>query len=340
MTYTIKDVAKEANVSIATVSRVINDKDKVKKETREKILRAIEKLNFMPDQAARTMIHKKTKTIGMIVPQLSNEYWGTMAEIVQSVLLEKGYTLIIGTSNSEQGSEFLALNTFLERRVDGLIIGAIYKSDAENYLGVFKDQGIPLISLYPLIPNIPTVCGDNLRSSMDAVEHLIQLGHTKIAYIGSASTGLERELGYRNALMLNNIAVDEKIIVSGRNNFVHYFSEYGYECARQLISEENDFSAIFCSNDLIAIGTIKAFEEHGIDVPKDKAVVGFDDISMARLYRPALTTVKQPLEEIVDAALELLLEQIDNPDKSFTQKKITLPMKLIVRESCGSQKKT
>ncbi|MDF2815109.1 MAG: LacI family transcriptional regulator [Paenibacillus sp.] len=330
---TIKDVAREANVSIATVSRVINGKDKVKKETREKIQRAIANLNYTPDQTARSMIVKKTRTIGMIVPLLTNEYWAALAEMIQSALLKRGYTLIIGTSHDEPYS---SLTAFLERRVDGLIIGGLFNLDeAEQALGMFREQGIPMVSFDSRVALVTSVNGDNLSSAMEATEHLIGLGHRCIAYIGSVSTSLERELGYRNAMLLNRIEVDEEIVISGRTASVHNFSQYGYQCVKQLMESGRAFTALFCSNDLIAIGAIKAFEEYGIEVPRDKAVVGFDDISLASLYRPALTTIKQPIEDMVEAVVDLIFEQIENPDKIFAHKKVTFPMKLIIRESSG-----
>ncbi|MDF2670211.1 MAG: LacI family transcriptional regulator [Paenibacillus sp.] len=334
MIHTIKDVAREANVSIATVSRVINGKDKVRKETREKIQRAIAKLNYTPDQAARSMIVKKTRIIGMIVPLLTNEYWAALAELIQSELLKRGYTLIIGTSNDEHNS---SLTAFLERRVDGLLIGGMLNfQDGERVLSMFREQGIPMVSFDSRSNQITSVNGDNMSSAMEATEHLIGLGHTRIAYIGSVSTSLERELGYRNALMLNQIGVDEELVISGRTTTVHNFSLYGYQCTKQLLDDKRPFTAVFCSNDLIAIGAIKAFEEYGMEVPRDKAVVGFDDISLASLYRPSLTTIQQPVEAMVEAAVELILEQIENLDKSFTPKKVTFPMKLIIRQSSGA----
>jgi LacI family transcriptional regulator len=341
MSYTIKDVAKEANVSIATVSRVINGKDKVKKETREKIQRAIAKLHYVPDQVARTMINKKTKTIGMFVPLLSNEYWAQLAEAIQRKLMVKGYTLIISTYNYEQESVHSYLNTFLERKVDGLIIASRLDVDVEQdekYLGLFVEQGIPLVS-FNTYKNITSVSGDSISSSMEAVEHLIRLGHRKIAFIGTVSCSIDRELGYRNAVMLNGLEIDESIIIGGRHEYVHYFSEYGYRCALQLLSDNKPFSAVFCANDLIAIGVIKAFEDKGILVPSDKAVIGFDDINIAHLYRPALTTIKQPIDDMAGAAIDILLEQIDKPEVPRIQKKITFPMELIIRESCGSKKR-
>ncbi|WP_427051262.1 LacI family DNA-binding transcriptional regulator [Paenibacillus sp. TC-CSREp1] len=341
MIKTIKDVAREANVSIATVSRVINGKDRVKKETKEKIQQAIEKLNYVPDQAARTMINKKTKTIGFVVPVLSNEYWAKLAELIQRKLLRKGYTLIVTTSYDERESENPCLSTLLERKVDGLLIGTMANDvQAENtkYLQMFIDQGIPTVSFSSLSLNVTTILGDALASSLKAVEHLIQLGHKRIAFIGSLSTGIDRELGYRNALMLNQITVDESLIISSRNDHVYHFTKYGYQCVQKLISDNTDFTGLFCSNDLIAIGAIKALEDFGISVPAEKSVVGFDDIDMAGLYRPALTTVKQPIEDMAATAVATLLEQIEHPNGSYVHKKISFPMELVVRQSCSSPK--
>ena len=332
---TIKDVAREANVSIATVSRVINGKDRVKKETREKIQQAIKKLNYIPDQAARSMINKKTRTIGMVVPVLSNEHWGKFAELIQRKLLNKGYTLIVTTSYNEREVDNPCLSTLLERKVEGLILTMDRDEENAKYLDDVIDQRIPIVSISSTNHyDMTTITGDYLTSSMEAVEHLVRLGHRQIAFIGSVSTGLERELGYRNALMLNQIDIDEDLIITSKGNHVHNFSQYGYECAQRLIRSKKPFSGLFCSNDLIAIGAIKAFEELGINVPGDKAVVGFDDIDLARLYRPALTTVKQPIEDMATTAVDVLLEQIENPNKNQVHKKISFPMKLIIRESC------
>jgi DNA-binding LacI/PurR family transcriptional regulator len=339
--YTIKDVAREADVSIATVSRVINGKDRVKKETREKIVRAIEKLKYVPDQAARTMISKKTKTIGLVVPLLSNEYWAQMAEMMQRRLIKQGYSLLISTFNFDDHNDLSFLDTFMERKVEGVIIGAWPKPFSESdqaCIGMLQSQNIALVSLAHVTNNVIFIGGDHLSSSMEAVGHLIRLGHHRIAYLGGAGVGFERELGYRNAFMLNRLQIDESLIVSERDHTLHYFSQYGYEQTCRLVTERAEFSALFCANDLIAIGAIKALEEHGLRVPEDIAVVGFDDITAAGYYRPALTTVKQPIEDMANAAADVLLEQIEHPDARSPQRKIMFPMQLVVRESCGSRR--
>ncbi|MFJ7978041.1 LacI family DNA-binding transcriptional regulator [Peribacillus sp. NPDC096379] len=336
MKVTIKDVAREANVSIATVSRVINGKDRVKKETRLKIEKAIKKLNFRPDQAARTMIMKETKTIGLMIPVLTNEYWAGLSEVIQDTLGEKGYTLIIGSDNMNPDKQEALFNVFQERKVDGIIVGSVLSDKTVKHVDDLKQEGTPIVSLYPFYSNVNCVTGDHVQGAMDAVQHLLQLGHRKIAYIGAASTSDYREMGYRNALMMSSIKMDESIIIK-TNDMVRKFSHYGYESINKLIESKGEFTAVFCANDLMAIGAIKALKEAGIKVPEDVAVVGFDDISMAGLYQPSLTTVQQPIKEMGKATVDMLLELILHKDEPIA-KKVTFPMKLIVRESCGAKK--
>jgi len=340
MKYTIKDVAKEANVSIATVSNVINGKSVVKKDTREKVMRAIEKLNYIPDQAARTMINRRTNTIGMVVPTLSNEFWGALAGNIQRQLMKKGYTLLILTTESDPMVGSVMLNTLRERNVDGVIIASLGlgRDNDIKYSQDLIEWGIPLVSFHPFDKRLTAVWGDYMASSMEVVDHLIGLGHSRIAYIGSFLSGIERELGYRNSLMLHKIPADERLIVSGQNESFELFSQYGYDCTRKLCLDGAEFSALFCSNDLIAIGAIKALEDLGMNVPADKAVVGFDDISMAALYRPSLTTVRQPIAEMAGSAVHILLERIERPDVPHFPRTVTLPMKLVIRQSCGASK--
>ncbi|PJN90627.1 LacI family DNA-binding transcriptional regulator [Bacillus sp. mrc49] len=335
MKVTIKDVAREANVSIATVSRVINGKDKVKKETKLKIEKVIEVLNFRPDQAARSMIMKETKTIGLIIPVLANEYWAALSEAIQEALWEKGYTLIMGSDNMNPDKQQAFFEVFVERKVDGIIMGHNLSTITEKHIEDLRKNGTPVVSLFPNSSNISCVTSDNLQGAMIAVQHLIKLGHKKIAYIGAASTSVERELGYKNTLMMSNIKIDESIIIKS-DELLRNFSQYGYNSAKRLIEGNNDFTAVFCANDLIAIGAIKAFYEAGLKIPENIAVVGIDNISMASLYQPSLTTVEQPIKEMGKTAVELLL-QLKGDNSQSTGKKITFPMKLIVRESCGAK---
>lgn len=334
MKVTIKEVAKEAGVSISTVSRVLNGKDKVKKATRLKVEKTIERLDYLPDHNARSMIMKSTKTIGLIVPVISNQYWALLSENIEEQLGIAGYTLMLFiTGEGEEGLEKEAsiLNAMLERNVDGVI----YASDKDHtHIKRFLDYGIPTVSFQTNIPGVTRVSGDDLRGGMEATGHLISLGHERIAFIGGAPKTIERELGFRNAHTINNLSVNETLVRQSANFTV----ECGFEAAKSLLASKDHFSAVFCANDLLAFGAIHAFEREGIYVPNDIAVVGYDDIEPASFFKPALTTVRQPIREMGIALAELLLESIKlNDDSKVTNKNVVFPTQLVVRESCGAK---
>jgi LacI family transcriptional regulator len=335
MKLTIKEVAQEAGVSIATVSRVLNGKDRVKKTTREKIEAAIGKLNFKPDQAARSMINNQTKMIGLLVPQLSNEFWGLLAEVIQEQLWNKGYSVLICATGTNPDKESMFLQSFIERRVDGVIYGAssafANKNNTESPLQLLKEQGIPVVAM-DQVTGYHCVVGDGIAGSLLAVEHLLQLGHTRIAYIGGWSVSTVRELGYRGALLEHNMVADEALIIRSTEDVVN-FSQYGYQAMKQLVDSGTAFTAAFCANDLVAIGAMRALKESGLKVPEQIAVVGYDDINIAALYDPALTTIHQPIEEMGTAAVKLLLELLQEGSELSMPRKIMLQSKLIIRES-------
>jgi LacI family transcriptional regulator len=334
---TIKEVALEAGVSIATVSRVLNDKDKVKSSTRERVKNAVRKMNFQPDLNARNMINKETKTIGMIVPDLSNEYWAQLFNVLQERFWNQKYTLIIGSTSHKFDKEAAFVTSFIERRVDGIIIGSSLSGpDNQSTYEMIKNYAIPAVSLDPKNREMNSVVGDHLQGATDAVLHLVNLGHQKIAYIGGPLIPDTRELGYRNAFMLNGLVVNEALIKRG--SYIYAF-QYGYQAVCELMEESQDFSAVFCFNDAVAFGVIKGLEQHGKRVPNDVAIVGYDDILMASAFKPTLTTVRQPIQEIGDALAGLLIESLGMDAETLLAtppKNISFNMQLIIRESCGS----
>ncbi len=210
---TIKEVAKEAGVSIATISRVLNGKDRVKLQTRQKIEEAIRRLDFQPDQTARSMIKKETKTIGLIVPQLSNEYWALLAEVMQEKLWDMGYSLIACSTQNNVEKEQAFLKTLLEKKVDGIIYGSTsFSAEDMSPLQALREREIPVVSMTQRIPGVNCVVGDHLQGAKDAVEHLISLGHQRIAYLGGPHVTHDRELGYLNAMFMHQLAVDDALI--------------------------------------------------------------------------------------------------------------------------------
>jgi LacI family transcriptional regulator len=341
MNNTIKEVAKEANVSIATVSRVLNGKDKVRRSTRLKIEEAIKKLNFQPNTAARTMVIKKTKTIGLIVPKLSNEYWALLSETIQEKLWIKGYSLVLCSTDARLDREENFLKMLMEKRVDGIIYGSAAYKQAERkedfsfkYIENVIKRTIPVVSLIPEVPGANYVIGDHLQGALDATKHLVRLGHRKIVHIGGIGVSQQREFGYRQALAEHGLEINEALII--RKNEDTF--QYGYESMEQLLKDKADFTAVFCGNDMIAFGVIKSLEDAGLNVPGDVAVAGYDDINMAPLHKPALTTVKQPIKEMAEVAVDLLMESIEaGSEVKRTPKKVVFQMNLIIRESCGAK---
>jgi LacI family transcriptional regulator len=343
MKTTIKEVALEAGVSIATVSRVLNGKDRVKSSTRKKVEQTIEKLNFFTDQNARNMIKKETRTIGMIIPHLSNEYWSQLFDVLQANFWLKGYTLFVGSTDLSLEKERAFIKSFIERRVDGIIFGSSLAQSINDKMTfeMIRKYGIPIVSLDPNMREMNCVLGDHLQGSTDAVHHLIQLGHRNIAFIGGPNFPDSRELGFRNAFMQNGLFVKESFI---RRTDSSPSFQCGYQEALKLFeAHKGEFSAIFCYNDATAFGVLKALEEKGMRVPQDIAIVGYDDVQMAGIFKPALTTVRQPIREVGEALANLLIESIETPPNDSmvrSPKSISFKMQLIVRESCGSGLKT
>ncbi|QGQ95214.1 LacI family transcriptional regulator [Paenibacillus psychroresistens] len=330
---TIKDVAKKAGVSISTVSRVINGMDRVSKSTTKKVQLAVETLNFYPDHVARAMINKKTQTIGLIVPQLSNEYWALMSEVIQNQLWLNGYTTLISSTDNETDKENAYLKMYIERRVDGIIYCAPsqHLSGDQQQMDMLKRSGVPIVTLDPSVVGISCVTGDHLLGSFNAVEHLIQLGHRNIAYIGGPVVSIEREFGYRKAMMMHRLNLNEALILTVNGQT----PKEGYRALQQLLASGEKFDALFCGNDMLAFGAIKALEEANIRVPEDVAVVGYDDIQSASLFKPTLTTVRQPISDIGKELIGLLLQCMDQEVGNRTPRKIVVPTELIVRESSG-----
>lgn len=329
---TIKDVAKEAGVSIATVSRVVNNKNRVSDSARNRVMKAIEKLGYTPDPIARTMIKKQTKSVGLLVPTLQNEYWAHLAEVIQNKLWEAGYTLMLCTARHKSIREQEQyLSSFIERKMDGIIVGALDIPDNESMgLSQVIKRGIPVVAFEKKIPGIHRVAGDDISGAFKAVEHLIKLGHRDVAYLGPCDMG-GRETGYRNAHLKNGIAINESLLAD-----TSFDVTSGYSSIISLLKSGNKFSAVFCANDLIAFGAIRALLDLGKSVPDDVAVVGYDDISKAEFFNPKLTTVAQPIEKIGEAIVELLMETIEKGNVS--PKNIIFDSELVIRESCGAKK--
>ncbi|MGI6284384.1 LacI family DNA-binding transcriptional regulator [Neomoorella humiferrea] len=305
---TIKDVAKHAGVSVTTVSRVLNNsRHPISPETRERVLAAIKELGFYPNAMARSLQLHETKTIGLILPDIANPYYPGIVRGVEDVAHEKGYTVILCNTDRSRERTKAYLRVLREKRVDGVIFtggGAVEDASREHF---FDHGQIATVVIGRHKADLPAVQVDNVQSAQEAVEHLIKLGHRRIATITGpavSTTARDRLEGYRRAMEAEGIAIESAWIVEGDFEF-----NSGYQAVGKLpLQGPEKITAIFAHNDLMAIGAIKALQEKGLKVPEDVAVVGFDNIPLASFITPALSTVAVPVYDLGVTAMRVLAE--------------------------------
>ncbi len=328
---TILDVARESGVSYSTVSRVLNDFDFVKETTRQKVLEAAERLGYVANIQARSLAGGKTQIIGLLVPGLDNGYITEIVSGIDQELVDSGYDMMLYTTHRFRGRESLYVKTIANGLADGLIL--IVPQDSRSYLEGLPTRDFPyvLVDQIDNTFNSTTVDATNWQGAYDATSYLIELGHRRIGFITGLpqlNSARERLDGYRAALRHHGIETDDDLIIEG-----DYMTKGGYAGAKRLLSLPTPPTAIFASNDLSAFGVLDAIYAAGLRIPEDISVVGFDDIPLASLAHPKLTTVRQPLVQIGRVAVRLLLERLANPD--IEARRVTLATELVVRDSCA-----
>ncbi|SMB93451.1 transcriptional regulator, LacI family [Thermanaeromonas toyohensis ToBE] len=324
-------MAKRAKVGISTVSRVLNNSGYVSPKTRERVLKAIEELNFEPNYLAKSLSSGKTRTIALILPDITNPFFPAIARGVEDAVKRKEYHVILCNTDGDSQQEALHAKALREKAVDGLIFTASSKNN--KHVLELVEVGIPVVLIDRRVEgnNLDAVLVDNVAGAYEATKYLIGLGHKYIGFIAGpdVTTALERQEGYCRALKEAGIEVKEKLIQPG--NFRY---ESGYTGALNLL--EYGVTAILAANDLMALGAMRAIEEKGLRIPQDIAVVGFDDIPLASLVKPALTTVNQPAYQMGALAAEILLERIEGK-RAGEPKEVILTPSLVIRESCGGR---
>lgn len=327
---TIIDVAAEANVSYGTVSRVINHDVHVKQETRDRVLQTMVRLGYVANRQARSLAGGRTNNIGVLIPDLGTGYIG---EIIRGIDAELGLSeldLILYTTQRTASKEANYVTNLATGMVDGLIL--VLPRSSADFIGLLTKQNFPfiLIDHQGIGPECPAVGAANWQGGFTATEYLIKLGHQRIGFItGWMDLGcaLDRLDGYRSALRTNHIPDAPELIYEGT-----FFQPDGFTGASILLDLPNPPTAIFASNDVMAMGVMDAIRHRGLRVPDDVSVIGFDDIPQASLIRPALTTVRQPLEKMGRVATQMLLELLNKSQKKIGR--IELPTELIIRDSC------
>ena len=331
---TIKDVAEKAGVSIATVSKVINEiPGHYNPETKERIVKAIKSLNYQPNLVARSLRSSKTHTVDFMVPELQ-PFFAEILKGVQSVAKKKGYSIVLCDTDYDPRQEAAYVDSLLKRRVDGGIFtsGMI---QSEHILRL-KEEGIPIVLIEKFIddPDIPGVLIDNISAAKKAVKYLIELGYRDIGFISAPVEMVpfkDRFEGYKQALRENMIPHNSSN-VHIKDNIRRESLRDGYQVMKRIIQQGNYPRAFFIVSDTLAIGAMKAIRDSGRKVPDDIAIIGFDDIEMASFCEPSLTTMAQPKYEMGVKGMELLVKAMSGV--KLRKKEIKLEVELIVRESC------
>ena len=328
---TIKDIAKAAGVSTATVSMVFNNKDKsISQSTRDRVLKIGKDLNYIPNSMARSLVTRQTKTLGLVLPDIVNPFFPEIARGAEDRAWESGYSIIICNTDDDVDQENNYLHVLSKKMVDGIIL--THSANRNKEKSGLERCRIPII-LIDRDYDSPNIMGkvlvDNTEASCKAVNYLIKKGYTKIAYIAgplNTRTARDRLDGYKKALVENNLRYEDNLVMVGE-----YKTQWGSEAALSLLESEQDFQAIFCGNDLIAIGAMKKLKEKNITIPDDIAVMGFDDIYISSLVDPELTTIKQPNYKMGFEAVRIMIDYLEG--KEIEEKNIILSTELIIRKS-------
>ncbi|MCM3569871.1 LacI family DNA-binding transcriptional regulator [Neobacillus mesonae] len=326
---TIYDVAKKAGVSIATVSGVINNNGKYSNKTKEKVLDVMEELKYYPSSVASSLTAKRTQTIGLIIPDISSPFYAEFARSLEDWGDEKGYSIIICSTDYNEKKEKKYVSLLLRRRVDGIII-----SSGFNNVDLIKDiiqQEIPVVLVAYNIDSLQlnTVSVDDYRGGYQATAYLAELGHKRIAIITeTVQSSAERIRGYQNALNDYHLIYDENLLTESRATF-----EEGEIQAEKLLNLEEPPTAIFAFNDILAIGAMRAVLKRGLKIPEDISIVGFDNSVLATICNPTLTTMAQPLNDMGKEAIGSLISEIEGTVKR--KQRILLLPELVKRHSTG-----
>ncbi len=325
---TIYDIAEKASVSISTVSRVFNGNVSVSKKTKKKVEKAMEELNYIPNALARSLVNKSSNTIGVVVSDITNPFFTEVIEGIENYLNSQGFTVFLSNSRYIVDKENQYISQLIEKRVDGLIVFNTC-TEEESIIGKIKNI-IPVVTVQSALSDTDCVNTSDETGAYNAVDYLIKQGHTKIAFLVfnfENSTINNRLKGYYKAHRDNGLEVNKNYILS--SDFTPYC---GYHMTNEVLDTMPEVTAIFTYNDQLAVSAYYAIQMRGLKIPDDISIVGYDNIELANLMRPTLTTVEQPTYEIGRSAAELIISRIRDQKKS-THHTVLIPTKLIVRDS-------
>jgi LacI family transcriptional regulator len=335
MPSTIGQVALRAGVSKATVSRVLNDSKPVNEETRQRVIKAIEELEFTPNPAARSLVYKKSKIIGVIVTDISNLFVSVLVRGIEEVASSKGYSILICNSYKSTAKELELLNVLKSKRADGIIF--LTSNLQPEHKKIIRSSSEPFALVNAGCDKLGaiSVSIDNYKAAYDMTSYFLDKGYTRVGmiytYFEDKYPGEERYRGYRQALKDYNVEFDERLVVAGDLE-----ADDGYRAVQTMLGSKVLPQALFVACDLMAFGVIRALRECGLNVPEDLEVAGFDDVPMATYFQPSLTTVHQPIDQMGRLVAEELVKVIEGAN--VEKMEIVLPHKIICRESTAKLK--
>ena len=335
---TLKDVAREAGVHVSTASRALNDetRSELSSETADRVIAAAKLLGYQPHPLARGLRTNRTQSVGMVVPDLISPFVPPILTGAQHALSRVGYSLLIGSDDESAPRAKTAMETFLERRVDGLIIADAHLDFTPPEAVIHQVVPTVLVSRSAQNPSFPTIVGDDQAAFSLVVDHLVAMGHTKIAHVAgplNISTGLFRKDAFVAAARRNGLAASEERVFEAGS----FQLEDGHAACHRLLDSDSGFTAVVAANDLLALGCIDAIRERGLEVPGDISVTGYDDILLVDRLDPTLTTISLPYEEMGGVAARLLLDLMAESDRTVetSYEPTRLAPTLVVRSSTG-----
>jgi len=330
MNITSKDVAELAGVHPSTVSRVIHNDPRISSKTKEKVFLIIKKIGYKPNAVARGLKTKRTNTLGILIPDITNPFFAEIARGVEDAASKNGFNVVLCNTDDRLRKERTYLEILREKRVDGLILGTAHIKD-RSILELEKEK-FPYILISRNTESLDKNCIiiDDIAGGIMAAEYLIKLGHQRIAHITGplrTRSALDRLKGYQIALAKFGINYQEELLKEG-----DFRIEGGYRAMKRLLKLKDPPSAIFAANDLLALGAMQVIQKEGYNIPEDFSIIGFNDIALSSFVYPPLTTIRQPMLEMGRLAVKILLKIINNQEE--IQRRIILSPKLVIRKSC------
>jgi LacI family transcriptional regulator len=329
---TIRDVAKRAGVAPITVSRVVNSSGYVSQETRERVEAAVTELGYVPNTLARSLRFKKTNTLALVLPDITNPFWTTVARGVEDAASDRGFNVILCNTDESEAEEGKYLTVLLQKQIDGVVL-APARSTAEP-VELIQKQRVPVVVIDRQVPHaqVDVVRCDSIKGAYQLVRHLLSLGHGRIAMLAGppdVSTAVDRVAGYHQALAETGLEAQAELVRYGE-----FTQASGYDMAQQALTCRPRPTALFAANNFIAIGALRALRDAGVRVPADMTLVAFDDLPPAFVIDPFLTVVAQPAYQMGHKATELLLARLSGQAPAEYQH-LLLPTEMIVRRSSG-----